>query len=202
MPKFLILLIFSSSVFALQMSTIRSDIKRAKLVIVGEVLETNSGQHLIKLSQWTQTKVIKSNFVHIIADKELEKYRTYLFAINDLKGEKFWIENPKRDIYEIKSLGDYQYIIRNYNSDKPLIGQMSLSSMVNFIKKDLNKAISVRSLSRYEKEQITISKSGNSRSIASVKTASVVKSKTSVTWLISFLCFLVLIPFIFRKTRL
>ena len=183
------------------MSTIRNDIKRAKLVIIGEVLETNSGQHLVKLSQWTQNQVIKSNFVHIIANKELEKYRTYLFAINDLKEDKFWIENPKRDIYEIKSLGDYQYIIRNYNSDKPLIGQMSLTSMVNFIKKDLNKAISVRSLTRYEKEQVTVSV-GNSRSIASVKPTPVEKNKTSATWLISFLCFLVLIPFIFRKTRL
>lgn len=196
--KYNLLILFINYAMAVSYSTIKEDVKNSDLIVVGEVLESDGSSHLIKLNHWNKN-FNNSNYMKIKAKKDLSKFSTYLFVIDDFKEEIFKVSDPKKNIFEIKNMGEYKFLIREYQSDKPMIGQIGIKTMVDFMKKELKLDLKSRSLSRYEKN--SYSKRSVKRSIASYKNKKSKNSKLSVYWLISIFTALFGISILFRKSK-
>lgn len=185
-----------------ELVSVKNDLKRASLIILGEVVGKDGNNYLFKLDKWASKELNKTNFIKINSEKELIKFNKYLITLGHLKAnEHFVIDDPLRQIYEIKSMGEYDFLVRDYNSDKPMIGQVGLKSTIDYIRKDLDLTIRTRSVTKFERSQTKLIKQNN-RKIASVEIITKNESsKLSETWILTFLGLLSLIPFILRKTK-
>ncbi len=202
MFKCLFLLVFSFSMFSAELVAINKDLKDAKLIVLGEVVSKDEDTYLIKLDKWASKTHKKTNFIKLKSQKELIKFKKYLFSLNEVKdSDQFVVTSPERQVYEIKTMGEYDFIIRDYNSDKPMVGQIGLNNTLDYIRKNLDLTITTRSITKFERDQVKLVKQ-NSRRIASVDLGTEVEvSKLSEGWILSFFALLTLIPFILRKTK-
>jgi hypothetical protein len=192
-----------SVAYSTELHTIKEDIKDAKLIVVGNVIESIGDSHLVKINKWAKGNP-KNKFIKIHAKKTLQRLQSYMFAIDDIKDDHFWVNNPNKGVYELKTMGDYKFLIRAYNSDKPLIGQIQLDSLIDYVKKDLNLIVKSRSTDKFDRKITQLSNIAKpyQRSPASDRGFKKSDSKISEVWLIITFCFLILIPILFRKTRL
>lgn len=198
--RYILFLLIISAAYSSELHTIKEDIKDAKLIVIGNVIESIGDSHLVKINKWAKGNP-KTKFIKIHANKSLERLQSYMFAIDDIKDDHFWVNNPNQGVYELKSMGDYKFLVRAYKSDKPLIGQIQLNSLIDYVRKDLNIDVNSRSNDRFDRKVSQISKPYK-RSPASSNTLKKVDSKISEHWLIITFCFLILITALFRKTRL
>lgn len=201
--RLILFLYIISIAYASDLDSIKDNIKDAEIIIVGDVIESIEDSHLIKINKWAKGN-IKSKFIKVHAKRKLQHLQTYMFAIDDIKDDHFWVNNPLKSVYELKSMGDYEFLVRAYNSDKPLIGQIELNSLMDYVRKDLDLDIKSRTSDRFDRKVSQISNNSRYKTRLPASTTPSQKQVTRVSelWLIMTFCFLIFIAILFRKTRL